>query len=170
MTARVRFRSTQTLGFSCAVLLLGLWLLCMTATAATITRSDDLASDIQRLQSLTRAEWLGLAVADLGEAWWLVHEAALLQPGRYARLTLAVRVAGKVGYINTRRLDANGIGPATAVPADLFQSFSGGNYSILVSGASPPSRPSNPLAWRGFVWGALRHRTRASVMYLTMLL
>ena len=77
----------------------------MPALGAGITRTGDFATDISRLQSLARTAWLELTVADLGEAWWILHEAKTAVPARYADLTIAVRVAGKPGYINTRRLE-----------------------------------------------------------------
>jgi len=128
-----------------------------TYAADAIVRSADPVADLERLVSLDEAEWAALTVADLGEAWWILHEAGQSARARYGDYVIAVRVQGALGYIDTRRLSAAAIGqPVPYVLSDLYQSHPRGNFSILVSGAAPVHRPLGaPLRWRGFVWEGL---------------
>ena len=123
----------------------------------SIAHSADVQADFHQLLALSPDAWLDLTIADLGEAWWIVHEAQRLAPDRLADYTLAVRIDGRIGYIDTQRLDDPVRGRNLPyVLADLFQSHPKGNFSILVSGATAPHRPlGNPLRWRGFVWEGL---------------
>jgi hypothetical protein len=143
-----------------ALVLLASW---NTALAqVSVTRTADLRADMRTLIALSPGQWAGLTMADIGEAWWIVHDAALAHPSEFGAHALAVNVGGKLGYIDTKRLDDPGTGKTTFILTDFFQSYPGGNFAILVSGNPPPVRPRNrPLAWRGFVWEGIELPERA---------
>ena len=127
------------------------------AQPASIERSGDPLADIARLIALQPEDWQALTVADLGEVWWIVHEAEIADRARYRGFTVAVRVNGAIGYIDTRRLANAEYGMLVPyVLSDLYQSHPRGNFSILVSGAKPPYRPLGaPLRWSGFLYEGL---------------
>ncbi|MEM7407922.1 MAG: hypothetical protein AAF458_21710 [Pseudomonadota bacterium] len=141
----------------CLLALVGLFLTVTVSAVQTIERSGDYAADLEQLRALTRDEWLALTLADLGEAWWIVHEATRATRHRESSYTLAVRVDGRVGYIDTKRLSDPSTGMLVPyVLSDLYQSHPRGNFSILVSGEKPPYRPLGaPLRWSGFLWEGL---------------
>lgn len=83
-----------------------------------------------------------------------MHEAGIADRARYRGFTVAVRVNGAIGFIDTRRLANAEYGMSVPyVLSDLYQSHPRGNFSILVSGVQPPYRQLGaPLRWSGFLY------------------
>lgn len=128
-----------------------------TAAQSSIDAADPSPASIEALVARANADWLDLTIAELGAAWWTVHQAHTSADAAFGNYTIAVVVGGKVGYIDTKRLAPMPRGGLpTFVLSDLYETYADGSYAVLVSGNPPPIRPDrNPLAWRGFIWEGL---------------